>query len=103
MTWFSTWASARQDLGLNEQEWLAMTPRMLQGLDMARLEQRREFELIIARLTAEMINHSACRPERPKRPREFMLHPWPKSPGRPVMGPDLDRAFGPFVKGKRRK
>ena len=103
MSWLSAWAIARQDLGLSDEEWLAMTPRMAQALSLQRIERQRELELMVAVLTANTINFSSCHPSKAVLPREFMLHPWPASPSKPVTSVDLGRVFDRFSGAKRKK
>lgn len=91
------WAFARETLKLSDPEWLGITPRMLHALAEHNLESRRQWELMIARLTATTANHGARAPDEPMQPRSLMLHPWPeeKQDGC-VTGEELMRIFAPF-------
>jgi hypothetical protein len=101
LTWIQAWAIARQDLGLSDEEWLAMTPRMVQVLGQQRLERQRETELMFAMIVANTINFSSCHPDKAVLPREFMLHPWPERPERPVSSIDVAKAFARVPKVKQ--
>lgn len=100
LTWLKTWAIARQSLGLSDEEWLSMTPRMLQALSRQRLEAMRWQELMTGVITANAANYSPCAPKRAFHPREFMLHPWPLPEPKPVSGEDIMAACAGIPKTK---
>ncbi len=72
------WGVARENLRLSDQEWLAMTPRMLQVLTRQRLENMRWMELMMGTVVAFNANFSPCHPKQPFAPKSFMFHPWPE-------------------------
>ena len=76
LTWMRVWASARQGLGVTDAEWLAMTPRMVQALHRARVEDRQGWEWMLATLTAATVNFSMCHPKERATAMQFMVHPW---------------------------
>jgi hypothetical protein len=100
MTWMRAWSIARYDLGLNDEEWLAMTPQMQHALALRRLEHRREMELMCGIITAHVVNFSQCHPKDRVIPKDFMLHPWPEPPLPPVTGEMLMAVFAGFPKTK---
>src|SRR5579864_2276816 len=55
LTWIEAWAIARQDLKLSDEEWLNMTPRMVQELDRRRLEGIRQQEFLLSRIAANLV------------------------------------------------
>lgn len=75
--WMEGWAIARHDLGLTSDEWLAMTPRMLQALAHQHLEEIRQREFMQSQLTAVAANFGGRAPREPFKEDQFMLHPWP--------------------------
>lgn len=85
-TWIEAWAIGRGRLKLSDQEWLDMTPRMLQEISRVELEQTRQQEAMFSRLTASVINWSARPPTTAVDQDAFMLHPYKKQPsGEPPM------------------
>ena len=96
LTWLEAWAIADQDLGLTADEWLAMTPRMVQALIARRMERTRQLELMIGMVIANNANYSSCAPKEPLLPERFMLHPWPKEKPKPLDGGGLMAAFSEY-------
>jgi len=78
LSWPEAWAIADQDLGLSAEEWLDLTPRMVESLNQQRLESLRNWELMISQVIAANVNFGFNPPRRPLKPESFMLHPWPK-------------------------
>ena len=89
----NAWAKARFDLRLSDEEWLAMTPRMLHALSKRQLAAMRQRELMLATLCAHTVNSSFHAPRTPTHPSSYMLHPWPATPLRPVTGEMVSSAF----------
>ena len=87
------WAKARFDLRLSDEEWLAMTPRMLHALAKRQLEAIRQRELMLAVLCAHTVNSSFHAPKTATQPASYMLHPWPVAPLQPVTGEMVLAAF----------
>jgi hypothetical protein len=77
-TWMEVWGNNRQQLGLSDQEWLDMTPRMAQCLDRARMDTVRQNELRLSRIASTVANYGFCRPQQPLADDHFMMHPYPK-------------------------
>lgn len=100
--WLSAWAIARQELRLQLQEWLSLTPRMLHALQEHALEERRQGEHMLATLTASAINFSASPPKKQVYARQFMLHPWPER-DEPIWAEDFAKGCAPFIKKKGSK
>lgn len=75
LTHMKAWAFARMELGLSDEEWLDSTPRQIQALSDVRLRRMQWEEMMIGILGAETVNHSACRPEKPRTVESFMIHP----------------------------
>ena len=71
------WARARYNLKLSDEEWLAMTPRMLHALSKCHLDDMRHREMMFAILGAHTVNSSFRAPQTPVQPGVFMQHPWP--------------------------
>jgi hypothetical protein len=82
-SWMDVWANNRYYLRLTDEEWLGMTPRMVQALDRARREDRRRWELMISRVAAVTANYGFCRPKKAIRDDHFMLDPWDDKDGLP--------------------
>lgn len=97
-TWLEAWAIARRTLRLSNQEWLDLTPRLLAALTREHLEQVRQGEFLLSRLTAVTANFGFRAPERAFREDRFMLHPWPEQEKKPLTGEDLMRFFAGFPK-----
>jgi hypothetical protein len=95
-TWIEAWAIGRGRLGLTDQGWLDITPRMLQELSRVELERTRQGEAMMSRLTSAVINWSANPPKTAVEPDAFMLHPYTKQPEEPPMitGEYLSAMFG---------
>lgn len=90
------WARARFDLGLSDEEWLAMTPRMLYALTERQIEDMRHREMMIAILCAVTVNSGFGGPKTSVKPDVFMQHPWPPEPEPPrrlVYGEEVLAAF----------
>lgn len=95
------WSIARQELGLTDEEWLEMTPRMLHALRKRQIEQLQREELLVGIISATSANFSFCKPERPLSPEVFMLHPFPPQPPKQLTGEDIMAAFKNFPKTKQ--
>lgn len=67
---------ARLELGLSYEEWLDATPRQIQALSDIRLRHMQWQELMFGNLGSELVNHSFCKPETPRTPQSFMIHPF---------------------------
>jgi hypothetical protein len=74
-TWPEIWATARIRFGLTDEDWLGMTRRQFDALQQATIESQRPLELMIANLTAHLVNFSYRAPERNVSMSRFMLHP----------------------------
>jgi hypothetical protein len=68
----SSWAQARYDLRLKEQEFWLMTPRQFHLLWERHREEMIHREMIQAFTTAAVINFSLCRPDEAVAPKDFM-------------------------------
>jgi hypothetical protein len=77
-SWMQTWANNRTLLNLTDEEWLEMTPRMVQALSREKMERIRQDEYMLSKLLAATINFSMCHPEKPVPEDYGMIHPWPK-------------------------
>ncbi len=74
------WGTAH-DIGVATEEWLAITPRMMQVLSDRYMERLRQWEYMHSRIVASNINFGMSAPKPPV-PEDFaMLHPWPKKAG----------------------
>lgn len=78
-TWMEIWADNRYNLGLAEEEWLAMTPRMVQYLNRERLETVRQRELMLSRVGTTAANFGGMAPKDRLPEDVLMLHPYPKA------------------------
>lgn len=77
-TWPKERAEAREDLGLSDKEWLAMTMREAHEIREARIRHRLQpEELFFSRLTTAVMNFSG-RLEKPLKQDHYMVHPFPK-------------------------
>jgi hypothetical protein len=99
LTTLNAWAKARFDLRLTDEEWLAMTPRMLHALSLRNLDAMRQRELMLATLCAHTVNSSFHAPKSPTQPASYMLHPWPEPQQEPVYGETIMLAFADIPKG----
>lgn len=86
LTWMEIWGNNRQQLGITNEEWLDMTPRMVQALDRARMDGLRQNELMLSRISSTVANYGFCRPQQPLPDDHFMIHPYPKDDGGPPTG-----------------
>jgi hypothetical protein len=69
---------ARYDLGLSNDEWLDMTPRMVAALYKRHDERLYREELLTGIVAATTANTSFCRPEHGHlKPTDFLLRPQP--------------------------
>jgi len=100
LTTLNAWAKARFDLRLSDEEWLAMTPRMLHALSLRNLDGMRQRELMLATLCAHTVNSSFHAPRSPTQPSSYMLHPWPEPEPTPVYGETIMAAFADIPKTK---
>lgn len=73
-TWPDLWSEARYNLHLTEQEWLGMTPRMVQALNARRLDDIYWIELMFGQVSADIRNHSFSRASTPFKATDFLLH-----------------------------
>jgi len=89
LSWMEAWAIGHENLRLSDQEWLAMTPRMLQALSRQRLENMRWQELQMGTIVAYGANFSMCAPKQPFQPKSFMFHPWPEDEDRGLTGEEI--------------
>jgi hypothetical protein len=87
------WAKARYDFHLYNDEWLAMTPRMLHAIALRDLERMRQSELMLGVLCAHTVNSSFRAPSTPTQARSYMLHPYPEEPEGPVYGETIMSVF----------
>jgi hypothetical protein len=78
--WVEAWANAHTHLGLSGEEWLEMTPRMIQALSRQRLELVRQREWMLGQVCATVANFSMGSSRDPLRADLFMLHPWKDLP-----------------------
>ena len=88
-TWMSQWASAYGNLKIPSEEWLHMTPRMVQELSRQEMERTRQREFLFSNGVSNLIVFSAHPPKRPFDSDHFMLHPWPnrgKAQDEPITG-----------------
>ena len=76
-----------------DEEWLAMTPRMLHAIALRNLQLTRESELMLAKLCAHTVNGGFHAPQTPTQPQSYMNHPYPEQAARPVFGEDIMGAF----------
>jgi hypothetical protein len=85
------WAIARHDLHLTSEEFLDMTPRMLQALCRRDLIAMQRNELLVGILASTVANFGFARPDQPLKPEDFMLHPvqQPAVPPEPLTGERL--------------
>jgi hypothetical protein len=74
-TWVEIWATARIRFRLSDEDWLDMTRRQFDALQEARIESQRPLEMMMANLTAHLVNFSYRAPERSVSMDRFMLHP----------------------------
>lgn len=74
MSFPETWAEGRFELGLSDEEWLAMTPRQFHYLRKSAVKTVRHFELIAGQLGAAIKNHSMNPPKKCAQARDFLLH-----------------------------
>lgn len=78
--WMQAWAYARVELGLTDEEWLAMTPRQFAALQQARIVQMQREELLIGIVASTVQNFSMGASKKPASPQDFMLHKLPELP-----------------------
>lgn len=109
LTWSHAWAIAGQDLGLSDEKWLAMTPRMLQALTRQRLERLQREEILVGTIAAAVSNSGFRAPERTVSAEMYMLHPF-KTTNRPTemnpqgqTGEDVLSAFSPWMDEESKK
>ena len=95
LSWMEVWANNREYLNLTDEEWLEMTPKMVQALDRAHREQVRRNELMLSRIASASANHSMCRPQKPYPDDHFMIDKWPKVEGDdgPITGENIMAQF----------
>ncbi len=93
MTWPQTRAAARIELGLSDEELLAMTPRELHDLRVCYIAKLQREELFFSRLTTSVINFSMRGTKEWLAEDHFMIHPLPKPERKPV---DIGAAFDEF-------
>jgi hypothetical protein len=94
------WAKARYDFHLSDEEWLAMTPRMLHAIALRNLERMRQSEMMLGVLCAHTVNSSFRAPRTPTQARSYMLHPYPEEPEGPVYGETIMSVFADAPKHK---
>lgn len=97
-TWLEAWAIADQ-MGLSGNEWLDMTPRMLQALRKQRLVEMQRAEILTGIIASTVANFGMCRPEKALKPEDFMLHPFEHTAGHQQTGDDVMKMFGSLPKG----
>lgn len=106
LTWMSAWAMARLDLGLSDDEWLAMTPRMVQELNRRRLEQMRHQERMAGKIGAAVATFGYRAPKTTLTCEDFMDHPSPVTEQAKMnsqTGEDVLVAFSPFMDTESKK
>jgi hypothetical protein len=74
-TWIEIWAIARARYGLTDEDWLNLTRRQFDALQQATIDSQRPIELMMANLTAHLVNFSFRAPERSVSIDRFLLHP----------------------------
>lgn len=98
LTWINAWARARLNLGISDQEWLELTPRLVHEMLREWMENRRELEvmfgLVIAHSTFYSGNYKGELPD----PKSYMLHPWDDSEGNVTVGEIAMREFSKLRK-----
>lgn len=101
-TWIKAWGEAKENLTLSSDEWLDMTPRMVQELSRNRLESIRYKELFASNLVSNLVMFSARGPKQPFKPDHFMFHPYPAQEQEegPVTGETLMRIMEPATRYK---
>lgn len=85
MGWLETWAAARVELRLIDDELLTITPRMFHELREVAVKQLRHQELIVGGVIAAVKNHSARPLKKWAKAKDFILHRLP------IDGPDTTR------------
>lgn len=75
LDWIEIHAKARIQFGLTDDEWQAITPLQFTAFDDADTHRGRDLEIMLARLTANVINFSARAPEKAVSSIKFMLRP----------------------------
>lgn len=74
-----------------------MTPRLLHALRKRQEQKMQREELLVGIIASTSANYSWCRPDPPKTPESFMLHPLPE---KPMTGDEIMRAFARFPMSK---
>lgn len=97
LTWPELWAEQRANLGMSDQEWLAITPRLAQELSKANLEKTRRRELLLSRIGATIANFSMHPPKEPLRDDAHMVHPWERDKEQLDEPESILRSLLPFV------
>jgi hypothetical protein len=93
-TWLDVWADNRQYLGITDEQWLSMTPRMVQALDKRRRENTRRWELMISRVCATVANFAGKQAKKPLPDDTWMIDPWKRKDMTPDSPDYWDRLFG---------
>lgn len=89
-----TWSIARENLRLTAEEWLAMTPRMVNGLTNQRLENMRWQELMMGTIAATTANYSMRAPEKQFSAKDYMIHRYPElQEQKGVSGEEIQSVF----------
>ena len=101
VTWLGAWARAHQDLHIDFDQWLSITPRMAEALFLRRLEITREQEYMLSKIAAATANFGPRSLKDPIPEDAFMTHYWPgRDPSLPKTGEDVLAEVMPLVDDK---
>jgi hypothetical protein len=70
--WISWWSFATVDLGLSNEQFYSLTPRMLHALRKRHERQQEHQDAMLAQLTSCLVNFSYRAPEKPTKWQDFM-------------------------------
>lgn len=71
-TWLNAWASATQELTISDEQWLAMTPRMIKARRKVRAGQMERDAELLGVIAATTANFGFCKPKKPFTARSIM-------------------------------
>ena len=89
-TWADLRAAARVELGLTDEEWLAMTPREFHALRKVYVKSLRHLELVVGQVCATVKNHSMNPGKQWAQAMDYVLHRLPEDEPQAKEGPVLE-------------